>query len=277
MSQFQIDDLLHLMSRLRDPSGGCPWDIKQTYNTIVPCTLEEAYEVADAIERKDFAHLQEELGDLLFQVIFYAQLGLEDGHFKFADVVDSLVKKLVRRHPHVFPSGDLYQTLNSPQLRGEKVNEEQIKGRWEAIKELERQAKGKAQAITRILGDVPRTLPAIQRAEKLQKRAALVGFDWPEANQVLDKIEEEIGELKKAIQNKDQSNIEEEIGDLLMILTNLSRHLKVDAEAALHKSNRKFEKRFRYIEDELEKKGKKLSDSSLEEMDKLWDEAKLIN
>ncbi len=276
MSQFQIDDLLHLMSRLRDPSGGCPWDIKQTYNTIVPCTLEEAYEVADAIERKDFAHLQEELGDLLFQVIFYAQLGLEDGHFKFADVVDSLVKKLVRRHPHVFPSGDLYQTLNSPQLRGEKVNEEQIKGRWEAIKELERQAKGKAQAITSILDDVPRTLPAIQRAEKLQKRAALVGFDWPEANQVLDKIEEEIGELREAMLENDHAHIQDELGDVMFAMVNLARHVNVKPEMAIRSTNEKFERRFKYVESRLKEQEIALHDANLEQMELLWLAAKKL-
>ena len=186
MPSYEINDLLHLMARLRDPQGGCPWDIAQSYDSIVPCTLEEAYEVADAIERKDFDHLQEELGDLLFQVIFYAQLGKEDGHFKFNDVVDTLVKKLVRRHPHVFPDGDLYGSVAIP-----KLDEQEIKGRWEAIKELERQAKGKADELVSILDDVPKSLPAIQRAEKLQKRAATVGFDWPEASQVLDKIEED--------------------------------------------------------------------------------------
>mgnify|MGYP000632396369 CR=1 FL=1 len=271
MAQFQIDDLLHLMSRLRDPSGGCPWDIKQTYNTIVPCTLEEAYEVADAIERKDFAHLQEELGDLLFQVIFYAQLGLEDGHFKFADVVDSLVTKLVRRHPHVFPDGDLYQLSNISPL-----NDEQIKGRWEAIKELERQAKGKAQAVTSILDDVPRALPAIQRAEKLQKRAALVGFDWPEANQVLDKIEEEIGELREAMLENDHAHIQDELGDVMFAMVNLARHLNVKPEMAIRSTNEKFERRFKYVESSLNEQGIALQDANLEQMELLWLAAKKL-
>jgi ATP diphosphatase len=276
MSQFQVEDLLHLMSRLRDPSGGCPWDIKQTYDTIVPCTLEEAYEVADAIERKDFVHLQEELGDLLFQVIFYAQLGLEDGHFKFADVVDSLVKKLVRRHPHVFPSGDLHQTLSAQSLNAQSVSEEQIKGRWEAIKELERQAKGKAQAVISILDDVPRTLPAIQRAEKLQKRAALVGFDWPEASQVLDKIEEEIGELREAMLENDHAHIQDELGDVMFAMVNLARHVNVKPEMAIRSTNEKFERRFKYVESSLSAQGIALQEANLEQMELLWLAAKKL-
>jgi len=269
MPQFQMDDLLHLMSRLRDPVGGCPWDLKQSYDTIVPCTLEEAYEVADAIERKDYDHLQEELGDLLFQVIFYAQLGREDGYFKFNDVVDSLVKKLVRRHPHVFPDGDLYQESTAP-----KLNEQQIKGRWEAIKQLERQAKGKAQATLSILDDVPRTLPAIQRAEKLQKRAAHVGFDWPEASQVLDKIEEEIAELRAAMEENDQAHIQDELGDVMFAMVNLARHVNVKPEMAIRSTNEKFERRFKFLESRLVKQGVPLKEASLEQMEALWVAAK---
>ena len=188
---YQLDDLLYLMSRLRDPKNGCPWDLKQTFASILPHTLEEAYEVADAIEKQDYAHLKEELGDLLFQVIFYSQLGKEENHFDFPQIIDTLVTKLVRRHPHVFPSGELHSTNNDTPL-----NDEQIKGRWEAIKQQERDEKAKLQGSqslenTSVLADIPLALPAIQRAEKLQKRAATVGFDWPEPVQVLDKIEEE--------------------------------------------------------------------------------------
>ncbi len=268
------------MTRLRDPLGGCPWDIKQSYDSIVPCTLEEAYEVADAIERKDFNHLQEELGDLLFQVIFYAQLGKEDGHFKFNDVVDTLVKKLVRRHPHVFPDGNLYGALKSEQNPSEqkagsqKISEQEIKGRWEVIKELERQAKGKADELVSILDDVPRSLPAIQRAEKLQKRAAHVGFDWPQAAQVLDKIEEEIQELREAMLENDQAHIQDELGDVFFAMVNLARHVNVKPEMALRSTNAKFERRFKFLESALAKQGVKLENADLQQMENLWLEAK---
>ncbi len=277
MPSFQINDLLHLMTRLRDPQGGCPWDIAQSYDSIVPCTLEEAYEVADAIERKDFNHLQEELGDLLFQVIFYAQLGKEDGHFKFNDVVDTLVKKLVRRHPHVFPDGELYGALKSEQNPNEKkIDEQEIKGRWEAIKELERQAKGKANELVSILDDVPRSLPAIQRAEKLQKRAAHVGFDWPKATQVLDKIEEEIHELREAMLENDQAHIQDELGDVFFAMVNLARHVKVKPEMALRSTNAKFERRFKFLERELANQGIALENADLQQMENLWLEAKKL-
>ena len=248
------------MEQLRDKEKGCEWDKEQDFKSIAPFTIEEAYEVADAIARENHNDLKLELGDLLLQVVFLSQIAKEEGLFKFEDVANAISHKLISRHPYVF---------ENPK---EHTPDEQLES-WENSKAKEREELN----FTSLMDDIALTLPALMRSQKIQKRASRVGFDWSSIEGYFKKIEEETGELKKAIQNKDQSNIEEEIGDLLMILTNLSRHLKVDAEAALHKSNRKFEKRFRYIEDELEKKGKKLSDSSLEEMDKLWDEAKLIN
>ncbi len=269
MAQYRVDDLLHLMSRLRDPKTGCPWDIKQSYQSIVPCTLEEAYEVADAIERNDFEHLQEELGDLLFQVVFYAQLGTEDGHFDFNDIVNTLVTKLIRRHPHVFPKGNLSASSDTAPL-----SEVEIKGRWEAIKREERALKSEKEGLeaqlSSILDDVPKALPAIQRAEKLQKRAATVGFDWPETAQVIDKIEEEIGELREALAEQDISHIQDELGDVLFSVVNLARHVKVQPEMALRSTNEKFERRFKFVEQGITRQGLQLEDASLDEMEQLW-------
>ena len=187
---YQLDDLLYLMARLRDPQYGCPWDLAQDYASIVPHTLEEAYEVADAIERGDFAHLPGELGDLLFQVVYYSQLGQEEGRFDFAAVVDGIVRKLVRRHPHVFPDGDLYGAKDLPRL-----DDAAIRRRWEEIKAEERAEKAEAPAQLSLLDDVPVALPALSRAAKLQKRAAAVGFDWPEPLAVVDKVREELDEV----------------------------------------------------------------------------------
>lgn len=275
-SQYSIDDLLYLMARLRDPETGCPWDRKQTNQTILPYTLEEAYEVADAIEQEDQQHLKEELGDLLFQVIFYAQMGKEENHFTFEDIVHTLVTKLVRRHPHVFPDGTL-QSNN----KDNPISEAEIKGRWEAIKQQEREEKAalhpeKADEPVSILHDIPTALPALNRAEKLQKRAATVGFDWPEAIQVLDKIEEEIAELREEIQLGNQDAIKDEMGDLLFACVNLARHLKVPSDAALRSTNLKFERRFQYIESKLQLQGKSFDDVTLDEMEALWVEAKSL-
>lgn len=259
---YGIEDLIELMRRLRDPVTGCSWDIKQTYQTIVPSTLEEAYEVADAIEKEDFVHLKEELGDLLFQVIFYSQLGKEDGHFDFPQIVDTLVTKLVRRHPHVFPSGSLYG-----ENRQTKLAEEDVRTQWESLKQKEREAKGSAS----LLADIPLGLPALTRATKLQKRAASVGFDWSNIEGPIAKVREEILEVEEAIASGDMPHIEEEIGDLLFAVVNISRTLKLDAEELLRKANQKFETRFDYIEANLQKP---LADASLEEMDALWEQAK---
>ena len=267
---YQLDDLLHLMARLRDPQHGCPWDLRQDYASIVPHTLEEAYEVADAIARRDFPQLRDELGDLLFQVVYYSQLGREDGHFDFAQVVDGITRKLVRRHPHVFPDGDLHGPLDLPRL-----DEATIKRRWEEIKAEERAEKAAAPEQLSLLDDVPAALPALSRAAKLQKRAANVGFDWADATPVVAKIQEELDEVREAMANGQAAQVEEEVGDLLFVMVNLARHLQVDAEDALRQANAKFERRFRFIEEALKAQDRTPQEASLEEMDALWDAAKV--
>lgn len=264
-----LDDLLHLMARLRDPQYGCPWDVQQNYATIVPHTLEEAYEVADAIERGDFDDLKGELGDLLFQVVYYSQLAREEGRFEFAGVIDGITRKLIRRHPHVFPTGDLYAPLETPRL-----SESQVKQRWEEIKAEERAAKAAVPQQLSLLDDVPAVLPALSRAAKLQKRASQVGFDWPSALPVVDNVREELDEVLEAMASDDAEAIAEEVGDLLFAAVNLARHLKVDPENALRAANRKFERRFRFIEQALRDMGRPIEDCTLEEMDALWGEAK---
>lgn len=262
---YSLEDLLYLMSRLRDSRSGCPWDLKQTFASIAPCTIEEAYEVAEAIEAADYEHLREELGDLLFQVIFYAQLGREQGCFDFAHIVDTLVRKLVRRHPHVFPDG----TLDCEADAGD-VDAVQVKRNWEAIKAAERNVKGE----TGVLAGVAVGLPAMTRAAKLQKRAAQVGFDWPDIQGVLDKIEEETAELREAMALGDRRHVEEELGDLIFSCVNAARHLKLDPEAILRRSNRKFERRFGAVEAALQTQGRRFADASLRELDRLWERAK---
>ena len=268
---YQLTDLLHLMARLRDPQHGCPWDLQQSYTSIVPHTLEEAYEVADAIESADFEHLPGELGDLLFQVVYYCQLAGEEGRFGFADVVDSITRKLVRRHPHVFPDGDLYATPGSVTL-----NDAEVKQRWEQIKAEERAERASEPQQLSLLDDVPAAMPALTRAAKLQKRAAQVGFDWPEALPVVDKVREELDEVLEAMSENDPDAIAEEIGDLLFVVTNLARHLKVEPESALRAANTKFERRFRFIEQALRETGRAIENCDLEELDALWGEAKKL-
>ena len=268
---YQLDDLLHLMARLRDPQHGCPWDLKQNYATIVPHTIEEAYEVADAIERGDFDHLPGELGDLLFQVVYYSQLAREEGRFEFAQVVDAITTKLIRRHPHVFPDGDLYGAVDVA-----KLEEAAVKQRWEEIKAEERTEKAAAPEQLSLLDDVPSALPSLSRAIKLQKRAAQVGFDWPEALPVVDKVREELDEVLEAMSENDPEAISEEIGDLLFVVSNLARHLKVDPETALRAANAKFERRFRFIEQALREAGCNMEDCALDELDALWGEAKKL-
>lgn len=253
-----IERLLEIMRRLRDPETGCPWDIEQTFETIAPYTIEEAYEVADAIERKDWAELEGELGDLLLQSVYHTAIGEEAGHFSFQSVVRNISDKMVARHPHVF--GDENR---------DKSAEQQTRD-WEAIKASER--AGKAQKGT--LDGVARNLPALLRAVKLQKRAARVGFDWPETTQVLDKLQEEARELVEAHKDLPQDKVVEEMGDLLFVLANLARHMGVDPEEALRKTNAKFTNRFAWIEAELAKTGRRPEDSDLAEMDVLWDAAK---
>ncbi|MEE4464129.1 nucleoside triphosphate pyrophosphohydrolase [Azotobacter chroococcum] len=266
---YRLDDLLHLMTRLRDPRYGCPWDLQQSYASIVPHTIEEAYEVADAIERGDFEHLPGELGDLLFQVVYYSQLAREEGRFDFAAVVDGITCKLIRRHPHVFPDGDLYGAPDQP-----KLAEAAIRQRWEEIKAAERAEKAAAPEQLSLLDDVPQALPALSRSVKLQKRAARVGFDWPEALVVVDKLREELDELLEAMSEDDPQHIADELGDVLFAATNLARHLGVDPEAALRGANGRFEWRFRFIEQALRADGRSPEGCSLDELEALWAAAK---
>jgi ATP diphosphatase len=250
-----IDRLLDIMARLRDPETGCPWDIEQDFATIAPYTLEEAYEVADAIQRQSWAELKGELGDLLFQVVYHSQMAAEAGHFTFAEVVSAISDKMVDRHPHVF--GDASR---------DKTAEQQTRD-WEAQKARER---GPA----RTLDGIAASLPALTRALKLQNRAARVGFDWPSTDEVLDKLIEEAREVVEARDTLTHDHLAEEIGDLLFVMANLARHLKVDPEAALRAANAKFTRRFARIEDWLAETGRTPTDSDLTEMDALWNRAK---
>lgn len=254
-----IERLLEIMRRLRDPKTGCPWDIEQTFETIAPYTIEEAYEVADAIERSDWAELEGELGDLLLQTVYHTAMGEDAGHFSFQSVVQAISDKMVARHPHVF--GD----------ESREKSAEQQTADWEQIKAAER--AGKAQQGT--LDGVAVGLPALLRALKLQKRAARVGFDWPSTDEVIDKIVEESRELVEARDRLTQTEIEEEFGDLLFVMANLGRHLGLDPEAALRSANAKFTRRFQGVETKLAAMGKTPADSDLAEMDALWDQVKI--
>jgi nucleoside triphosphate diphosphatase len=254
-----IDRLLNIMAALRTPETGCPWDLEQSFATIAPYTIEEAYEVADAIAQGNLVSLKEELGDLLFQVVFHARMAEEQGAFDFNDVVQGLSDKMEARHPHVFGTHAI------------ETAEQQTQN-WEAMKAKERAAKRADDPS--LLADIPLALPALMRAEKLTKRAARVGFDWPSLNEVFEKLTEEIGETQEAIAEGDQAHIEEEIGDVLFVLANLARKAKIDPEVALRSANAKFERRFRWIEEALQRDGKTPETSSLEEMDGLWNLAK---
>lgn len=258
-SDAGIERLLEIMRRLRDPETGCPWDIEQDFDSIAPYTIEEAYEVADAIARRDWAELEGELGDLLLQSVYHTAMGEEAGHFTFQSVVRNISDKMVARHPHVF--GDESRDKSAEQQTAD----------WEKIKATER--AGKAQGGT--LDGVAIGLPALLRAMKLQKRAARVGFDWPETTQVLDKITEEAAELVEAKDTLSQAEVEEEYGDLLFVMANLGRHLGLDPEAALRAANAKFTRRFEGIEARLAAMGKTPQDSDLAELDALWDAVKL--
>ena len=259
MSQ-SIDRLLRIMARLRDPKGGCPWDLEQDFSTIAPHTLEEAYEVVEAIEAGDEASLKDELGDLLFQIVFYAQMADEKGSFDFDQIADSIADKMIRRHPHVFGEAEMADPSTHIRL-------------WEEQKAAERAEKDAGGT----LDGVSVTLPALPRAVKLQKRVARVGFDWPDVTQVFDKLEEEIGELRAELSDKpDQKRIEEEMGDILFVCANLARKLGVDPETALRACNRKFERHFRHIEDSLAGQGRRPENATLEEMEELWVAAKKL-
>ena len=252
-----IEKLLEVMKKLRDPKNGCPWDIEQDFSTIAPYTIEEAYEVADAIHREDFDELRSELGDLLFQIVFYAQMAAERGHFDFDDVAGDITDKMVRRHPHVFGSDD-------ERAKGK------VDGSWEEIKAQERAIHDDDSA----LAGIAKALPALMRAQKLGKRASRVGFDWPNRKGVHLKIEEELEELEEAVGTRDAASIEDEIGDLLFAVVNLARHVGVDAETALTGANHKFERRFRSMEAAIESEDLDLRKETLESLELRWRKAK---
>jgi len=255
-----ISDLIGIMARLRDRERGCPWDVEQTFDTIAPYTIEEAYEVADAIDRRDYADLCDELGDLLLQVVFHSRMAEEAGHFAFADVVASICGKMIRRHPHVF-ADIAAQESAAAQLED-----------WEHLKAAERAAKGDAD--TSALAGISRGLPEWQRALKLQKKAARVGFDWPDVTPVFDKLHEEIDEVRAEFAGGDAARLTDEIGDVLFVCVNLARHAKVDVSQALRQANAKFARRFRRMEAIVAERGETLAGKPLQAQDALWDQAK---
>ena len=258
-----IQTLIWVMEKLRDREDGCPWDVDQTFDSIAPFTVEEAYEVADAIQRKDYQDLKEELGDLLFQTIFHAQMAHENGLFDFFDIVETITRKMVRRHPHVFGDADERDANTQTQA-------------WEKMKADERAAKGH----TSLLDDVPVGLPGMTRAVKLQKRAARIGFDWDDPRDVLDKIAEETEELTEAINKEDADHIEEEFGDLMFVMANLARHLNIEPEHALRRANQKFSTRFRHVENRYNDIVTAEPDTpapDLHQMEVWWQEAKKNN
>jgi ATP diphosphatase len=255
----RIETLLAIMARLRSPATGCPWDLEQNFETIAPYTLEEAYEVADAIQRKDMAQLKDELGDLLFQVVFHARMAEEIGAFSFADVVAAITDKMIRRHPHVFGNADV------------KTADAQTAA-WEEHKRQERVSRGAG-----VMDDIPLALPALTRALKIQKRAATVGFDWKEARPIFDKLDEEVGELRTAMaQGASKDKLADELGDILFVVVNIARHLGLKPEDALSGTNRKFLRRFAFVEAQARAAGKTLAQLSLEEMEAEWSKAKSL-
>jgi len=262
--EYTIEDLLRIMARLRDPIDGCPWDISQSFQSIVPSTLEECYELAHAIESEDYAHVAEELGDVLFQVIFYAQLGVEQDLFSFEQVVSILSAKLLRRHPHVFAEGRIEGRVD------QTTDVEEVKRSWESIKRSERQQKSQHG----ILDDVPHALPALPRAQKVQKRAATVNFDWADYEGARAKIHEELLELDEAVRSQSVESIEDEMGDVLFSCVNASRHLGLDAEATLRRATTKFERRFQQMARLAEQDSLSLDELGSTELDSLWRRAK---
>lgn len=258
-----IDKLRWIMSELRDPETGCPWDLKQTFSSIVSCTIEEAYEVADAIEQEDFVELEKELGDLLFQVIFYSQLGQEEKRFDFDSVVNAICEKLIRRHPHVFSDSSF-------------GSEAEIKANWENEKAKERQFKNKTEQgqSLRILTDIPKNLPALSQAAKIQKRCAHVGFDWHNIDDVFDKVVEEVDEVKAELHVNPEA-LAEELGDLMFAVVNLCRHAKQDPESLLRQANKKFSKRFNCVEDKVTASNKSFKEHNLPELELYWQQVKV--
>lgn len=275
MTQTQnMTDLLSVMDKLRDPDLGCSWDKKQTLNSLTGYTLEEVYELIDAVETGDDAQLQDELGDLLFQVVFYAQIAKEQGRFSFADVAASITQKLLRRHPHVFPDATLASFGRSDLL---PIDADEVARRWEQIKNEERARKAKQHGSAlepSVLDDVPSALPALDRARKLQKRARSVGFDWQDVGPVLTKLKEEIAELEDELARGDQQRISEEFGDLMFSCVNLARHLQLDPESVLRQSNRKFERRFRTLETSARQQGQVLQSLNETQLNTLWEQLK---
>jgi ATP diphosphatase len=253
--------LLDIMSRLRSPDGGCPWDLEQTFRTIAPYTIEEAYEVADAIEREDMGDLREELGDLLFQVAFHSQMASEEGAFEAADVAAAINEKMIRRHPHVFDAAD------------DRSSDDQVVA-WEVMKAAERASKAKSKESHSALDGVALSLPALMRADKLQKRAARTGFDWAEPEPIFDKLDEETQELKEAMASGDAEAILDEMGDLLFVAANLARRLNVDPEIALRQANAKFERRFRAMEALASERGQDFTALDLDAQEALWQDVK---
>jgi tetrapyrrole methylase family protein/MazG family protein len=260
-SKYTFDDLVAIMAQLRGPDG-CPWDRKQNHQSLLPYLLEETYEVADAIRARNMSELREELGDLLLQIVFHSQLAGERDRFTITDVTDHICRKLIGRHPHVFETG-------------ERLTAELVLGNWEKIKLTEKKESGKKRGV---LDGLPKALPALLRAYRLQEKTSRFGFDWDDPAPVLDKVEEEIDELRQSMRRREKKRrkqeTEHELGDLLFALVNLARHLKIDPESALTRTNQRFEKRFRYIEKHLPKTGKKLGEATLAELDELWDQAK---
>jgi ATP diphosphatase len=260
-----LSNLLKIMQRLRDPENGCPWDIQQTFASIVPYTIEEVYEVAEAIDQQDFVQLKDELGDLLLQIVYYTQMANEQNLFDLEDVAENICDKLIRRHPHVF---------DKENHQGRDQDQSWVKKDWEKIKHQERNEKAGLSS-TSLLRDIPAAMPQLIRAKKIQKRVASVGFDWQEVAAVIEKVEEELAEIKEVINsNNNQEALEEELGDLLFSVVNLSRHLKVNADEALRKGNKKFIRRFQYLEARVEDDGKKVEACSLEELEEYWRLAK---
>lgn len=272
-----LQQLLSVMEKLRNPEGGCPWDIEQNFTTIAPYTLEEAYEVVDAISRKDWRNLEEELGDLLLQVVFHAQMAKEQSLFDFDDVARGIVEKMIRRHPHIFHRQDFEGDTS-------EINSQGVLNNWETIKKAEKASKG--ENTKGVLSGIPAGMPALVRAEKLQRKAGKVGFDWNDPKAVIAKLREELDELEAELEVESDKNLnekqekksheaqQEELGDVLFCVVNLARHLDIDCEMALRSCNQKFENRFNYIETTLNENEKTFQDSTLDEMEALWQEAK---